>query len=31
MPTENPIELGAGTFYMKPLDGGDPVPLGVAQ
>lgn len=31
MPTKNPIELGAGTFYLKPLEGGDPVPLGEAQ
>lgn len=28
MPTKNPIELGAGTLYMKPLEGGDPVQLG---
>lgn len=27
MPTKNTIELGAGTLYLKPLDGGDPVQL----
>lgn len=30
MPTENTIELGAGTFYLKPLDGGEPVQLRTA-
>lgn len=27
MPTKNTIELGTGTLYLTPLDGGDPVPL----
>jgi hypothetical protein len=27
MPTKNTIELGAGTLYLKPLDGGEPVQL----
>lgn len=28
MPTKNTIELGTGTLYMKPLEGGDLVQLG---
>lgn len=30
MPTKNTIELGAGTLYLKPLDGGEPVQLQTA-
>lgn len=28
MPTKSTIEHGAGTFYMTPLEGGDPLPFG---
>ena len=31
MPTKNTIKLSAGTFYLTPLEGGEPIPLGKAR